>query len=566
MDRSTLITATVAASLAVGVACGFLLSSFLSPPLDPLVAATLELGRAKDHLVAERTGRIRAERALREHVNRAMATVLGYPVLPIGRIASPFRGRWGTPRQGMLAPDSRAHLLVAPEIPFDALRGLDAYSHVWVIFLFNENSSMHKLGAGEAGAAKAGRVRVGGGGGGKAASSKDQRGGAAGGKDESVLRRALRERHFNALIEAPALKGGRTGVLSTRSPHRPNAIGLSLCRLVATHQSAPGAKGNAPVIVLAGCDLIDGTLVIDVKPYAPYDCPVCIGSWLNGQERASHAGGMPSHIACTCAGGSASAGAASPAERARVPPPFSAATDLPSAFAALSAGADLTSPTNYALRGPAWVYDSLRNQAAARLPVLWEGGTADIVAGAVRAGRTRFYGAAAAALHSSAPRSAARAADGSADVAAAAALLDAEVSSALAALTQVLALDIRAVHHGRGGAPSTTRGGAALKRRMGKGGVEGDDAGDDVTPEPGVQYFELWFDVFDLRFTIRELGGGGGSNDAGGARWFVTVTHVGIDSVRDDESAAAPAEFSSADGGEEEEEDVPDDSADAIET
>ena len=546
MDRSTLLAATIAASIAAGVACGFLLSSFLSPPLDPLVTATLELDRAKEHLVAERTGRIRAERTLREHVNRAMATALGYPVLPIGRISSPFRGRWGTPRQGMLAPDSRAHLLVSPEIPFDALRGLDAYSHVWVIFLFNENSSMHKLGAGEAGGAKPGRVRSG-----KAASSKEKKG--AGGKEESVLRRALRERHFNALIEAPALKGGRTGVLSTRSPHRPNAIGLSLCRLVATHERAPGAKGNAPVIVLAGCDLIEGTFVIDVKPYAPYDCPVCIGSWLNGQERASYAGGVGSsvqHITCTCAGTGADAGAPR-AEKPSTPPPFAAARDLPAALAALSAGADLASPTNFALRGPAWVYDSLRNQSAARLPVLWEGETADVVAGAVRAGRTRFYGAAAAALH--------RAVDGSAAVIAD--LLDAEVSSALAALTQVLALDIRAVHHGRGGAPSTTRGGAALKRRMGiEGGREG-DGGDGVAPEPGVQYFELWFDVFDLRFTIRELAGV--NTDANSAQWYVTVTHVGIDSVREDASAAA-VEISGDEGEKDGDEVAPDDGDDVI--
>jgi hypothetical protein len=114
------------------------------------------------------------------------------------------------------------------------------------------------------------------------------------------------------------------------------------------------------------------------------------------------------------------------------------------------------------------------------------------------------------------------------------------VSSALAALTQVLALDIRAVHHGRGGAPSTTRGGAALKRRM-WGAERADDALPE--PEPGVQYYELWFDVFDLRFTIRELRADGVGADAAGARWFVTVTHVGVDTPKDDASAADATAF-----------------------
>ena len=43
---------------------------------------------------------------------------------------------------------------------------------------------------------------------------------------------------------------------------------------------------EGPMVVLAGCDLIDGTLVIDIKPFAPYDCPVCIGRWLSGRELA----------------------------------------------------------------------------------------------------------------------------------------------------------------------------------------------------------------------------------------------------------------------------------------
>ena len=56
----------------------------------------------------------------------------------------------------------------------------------------------------------------------------------------------------DALIEAPALRGQRTGVFSTRSPHRPNVLGLSLCRLVAVHDRTPGSpNANSPMLVLA---------------------------------------------------------------------------------------------------------------------------------------------------------------------------------------------------------------------------------------------------------------------------------------------------------------------------
>ena len=273
-SSTTLAIASFVAGALTGAAllAAFPLPALFARPSPPPPAAAGpappddDLSRAQEQLVAERMGRVRAERSLRDAVNSRHAGG-GYPVLPIGRIASPFRGRWGTPRQPMLAPHARAHVLLSPAIPADALRGLEAYSHVFVLFLFDANSSMHKMGGAAKGPKPApaqtrAERRAGGGGGGGGGEGAEE----PENEDES-LSRALRERHFNALVEAPALKGGRTGVLSTRSPHRPNAVGLSLCRLVSVHDRAPGAaKPNSPMLVLSGCDLVSGTPVVDIKP------------------------------------------------------------------------------------------------------------------------------------------------------------------------------------------------------------------------------------------------------------------------------------------------------------
>ena len=467
--------------LFVGTCC-FLSGLAVAGALHALLSARApasepEARRLQDFLAAERAGRVRAEKALRESVNRAVLDEGGggYPLLPIGHIVSPFRGRWGTPRQGMLAPDARAHVVFNPAIPATALQGLAEYSHVYVLFLFHENSNMHKM-------AKPGRAE------GLPAQTRAQRAaagrrsaGAGAQEEDSTLTRLLRERHFSALIEPPAMKGARTGVLSTRSPHRPNAIGLSLCRLVAVHDSATGAR----MLVLSGCDLVAGTPVVDIKPFAPYDCPTCLGALVGAQ---------PS------------------------PPAFAAARDLPAAVRNLAQGADLVCPDAYALRGPAWVYSTLQNQAAARLPVVWGPGTEEFVLAAVRGGRTRFYGAREAALlrPREGPREGAVVVGEEEEEVALS-----EARALLLAISQVLALDIRAVHHGRGGAPSETRGGAALRstaasasanlpavlRRMGLEGEQEDVvAAALAAAPPTVQYYELWYDVFDLKWTCVERG------------------------------------------------------------
>jgi hypothetical protein len=103
-----------------------------------------ELTRLRSLLAAERAGRIKAERALHELLpQRASSARLPgeYALLPIGFARTPFPDRRGTPRQGLLAPAVRAVIELEPSVPADALEGLEAFSHVWVTFLFHLNTS-----------------------------------------------------------------------------------------------------------------------------------------------------------------------------------------------------------------------------------------------------------------------------------------------------------------------------------------------------------------------------------------------------------------------------------------
>ncbi len=128
----------------------------------------------------------------------------------IGIVRSCFKERFGIPRQGSLAPSAWARLELKLEEgeAEDALRGLEGFSHVWLVFAFHE---------------------------------------AKGAK---------------ALVRPPRLGGARKlGVFATRSPHRPNPLGLTLARL----ERIEGAT-----LHLSGVDLLDGTPVFDVKPYLPY--------------------------------------------------------------------------------------------------------------------------------------------------------------------------------------------------------------------------------------------------------------------------------------------------------
>uniref|UniRef100_UPI00398E5F9D tRNA (adenine(37)-N6)-methyltransferase isoform X2 n=1 Tax=Pristiophorus japonicus TaxID=55135 RepID=UPI00398E5F9D len=150
--------------------------------------------------------------------------------VPIGYIESCFSAKNGTPRQPTICSLSRARLKISKTIFTNAehsLMGLDQFSHVWIIFVFHENG----------------------------------------------------HQSYKAKVKPPRLNGLKTGVFSTRSPHRPNAIGLTLAKL---------ERIEGDTIYLSGIDMIQGTPVLDIKPYIPdYDTPKVVPP-SNRNDRQSH--------------------------------------------------------------------------------------------------------------------------------------------------------------------------------------------------------------------------------------------------------------------------------------
>lgn len=134
-----------------------------------------------------------------------------HSVTPIGHVRSCFKEKFAIPRQPALAPAARGVLELLP--PFDrpeAVEGLEGVSHVWLLFLFHQALESQP------------RLRV----------------------------------------RPPRLGGNRyLGVFATRATHRPNGIGQSVVRLDGLE---PGR------LLLSGIDLLDGTPVLDIKPYVPY--------------------------------------------------------------------------------------------------------------------------------------------------------------------------------------------------------------------------------------------------------------------------------------------------------
>jgi len=138
---------------------------------------------------------------------------------PIGIVRSPFTDKFGIPRQPRLVSAAEARLELLP--PYDreeAFTGLDGFSHVWLIFVFHDDC----LDAG-----------------------------------------------WRPMVRPPRLGGrAKVGVFASRAPYRPNPIGISA---VAQHGLTRDGSGLA--LELAGVDLLDGTPVLDIKPYVPYaDC------------------------------------------------------------------------------------------------------------------------------------------------------------------------------------------------------------------------------------------------------------------------------------------------------
>ena len=153
----------------------------------------------------------------------------------IARIHNDFPTKFGIPRQSGLVEELRSAVVFEPEYRNpDALPGLEGFSHLWLIWQFSQ---------------------------------------------------AVRE-SWSPTVRPPRLGGNtRMGVFATRSPFRPNPIGLSCVRLERIEQHPQWG----PVLWVAGADLMDGTPIYDVKPYLPYaDCrPEAAGGFASQPKEAS---------------------------------------------------------------------------------------------------------------------------------------------------------------------------------------------------------------------------------------------------------------------------------------
>lgn len=134
----------------------------------------------------------------------------------IGHIITPFKTKFGIPRQGGIANSIRARLVFEPKYrSTEAVRGLRGFNYVWIIWGFSENE----------------------------------------------------EREFSPTVRPPRLGGNkRVGVFATRSPFRPNRLGLSCLKL----EKIEYDSSDGPVLILAGADMVNNTPVYDIKPYVPH--------------------------------------------------------------------------------------------------------------------------------------------------------------------------------------------------------------------------------------------------------------------------------------------------------
>ncbi len=153
-------------------------------------------------------------------------------IQPIGFIESPFETKNGTPRQPQLVSSATCRLRLSHERlahPEHALEGLGEFSHVWILFYFHQDASVERL-----------------------------------------------SEPIKSKVTPPKLGGQKCGLFATRTPQRPNAIGLSLIEI---------DRVEHDVLHLRGADLVDGTPVLDVKPFLPHiDSPRLTTSELEVDE------------------------------------------------------------------------------------------------------------------------------------------------------------------------------------------------------------------------------------------------------------------------------------------
>ena len=153
--------------------------------------------------------------------------VTGMEIRKIATIRNEFTDRFGIPRQSGLADAVTSRIVFEKEYRNpDALRGITGFSHLWLLWEFD---------------------------------------------------RIPRDTAFRPMVRPPKLGGNtRVGVFASRSPYRPNPIGLSAVRLLGTEETSEGT-----VLLVSGADLMNGTPILDIKPYIPYaDCiPEAVGGF-----------------------------------------------------------------------------------------------------------------------------------------------------------------------------------------------------------------------------------------------------------------------------------------------
>ncbi len=152
-------------------------------------------------------------------------------IIPIAYIRNDFKEKFGIPRQSGRAPSCISRIVFEKEYGVDeAFRGIEGFSHLWLIFSFSQTP----------------------------------------------------EKAFSPTVRPPRLGGNeRVGVFASRSPFRPNRIGLSCVKLVSVEKTD---EGNT--LIVSGADLLDGTPIFDIKPYLPFtDCiENAVGGYASAHE------------------------------------------------------------------------------------------------------------------------------------------------------------------------------------------------------------------------------------------------------------------------------------------
>ena len=140
---------------------------------------------------------------------------MNFELTAIGIVHSPFKEKFGTPRQPGLVSEANCTIeLLSPYDTQDALEGIEEFSHLWISFIFHKN----------------------------------------------------KDKKWSPKVRPPRLGGNKSiGVFASRSPYRPNPVGLSVVEFVGTRE-----ENNKLLIDIKGADLVEGTPVLDIKPYIAY--------------------------------------------------------------------------------------------------------------------------------------------------------------------------------------------------------------------------------------------------------------------------------------------------------